>query len=140
MLKPQIINAILDHEIDFSFARSSGPGGQNVNKVSSKAVLKWNLIQSPSVSEALRQRFLSSYASHINQEGEVVISSEETRSQIQNKQSCIDKLCAMLNAVATPPKPRRPTKISKGVKKRRQEAKMQHSAKKQSRRSEKDGF
>lgn len=110
---------ISDAELRLSFARSGGPGGQNVNKVSSKAVLHFAIATSPSVPDDVRQRFLTAYSSRITNAGEIVIHSDEFRDQPKNIQSCLDKLRDMLLVVLKAPKKRRPTKPTKGSKVRR---------------------
>src|SRR5215469_6616704 len=71
-------------EFEFSYARSSGPGGQNVNKVNSKALLRWPVRTSPSLPEPMRQRFLSRYGNRVTAEGDVLISSQRYRDQAKN--------------------------------------------------------
>src|SRR5262245_57563384 len=110
---------IPDAELRLSFARSGGPGGQNVNKVSSKAVLHFAVATSPSLPDGVRQRFLQSYRSRITTAGEIVIHSDEFRDQPKNIQASYDKLRQMLLAVLKPPKQRRATKPTKGSKVRR---------------------
>jgi ribosome-associated protein len=121
-------------EIHFSFVRSSGPGGQNVNKVNTKAVLRWHVKNTTSVPDGVRHRFLQRYASRITVEGEIVLSSQRFRDQGQNQRDCLEKLREMLAAVAVPPKPRRKTKPTKSSIRRREESKRVHSQKKQGRR------
>src|SRR5262245_32061258 len=99
---------IPDVELRLSFARSGGPGGQNVNKVSSKAGLHVAVATSPSLPEGVRQRFLAAYSSRITNAGEIVIHSDEFRDQPKNIQSCLTKLREMLLTVLKPPKKRRP--------------------------------
>src|SRR3954471_6160363 len=101
---------IPDEEFTWSFARSGGPGGQNVNKVASKAVLRWDFAHSPSVPDAVKARFRERFPSRLTTEGEVVLASELTRDQGRNREDCLAKLAALLRAVARPPKVRRPTK------------------------------
>ena len=120
-------------EIDFSFARSSGPGGQNVNKVNSKAVLKWNFLASPSVPLAVRARFIGQYSSRLNSEGELIIMSDRTRDQGKNKADCLEKLKELLLGVAFPPKIRRDTKPTRSSKERRIKSKQSQSEKKKNR-------
>ncbi|MFK7824010.1 MAG: alternative ribosome rescue aminoacyl-tRNA hydrolase ArfB [Oligoflexales bacterium] len=122
-------------EFQFDFVRSPGAGGQNVNKVNSKAVLRWNVEDSPSISEALRQRFLDRWSRRINQDGEVLVTSSRYRDQLKNKQDALDKLVAMLEEVKTPPKPRKKTKPSKAAKERRLREKKQRSETKSRRKS-----
>src|SRR5882757_1533960 len=95
---------IPDEEFAWSFVRSGGPGGQNVNKVASKAVLRWDLAASPSISDDVKERFRTANPSRVTTEGEVVISSERTRSQPMNKQDCLDILAALLLAATKVPR------------------------------------
>jgi ribosome-associated protein len=126
---------IPESELRFSFARSSGPGGQNVNKVSSKATLHWDVTNSPSLPDDVKQRFLAKFASRITTQGEIVITSQESRDQPKNVQLCLDKLRAMLLEVLVPPKKRRPTKPTKGSKVRRLNEKKIQSQRKANRRA-----
>src|SRR6478609_9700504 len=87
---------IPDAELRLSFARSSGPGGQNVNKVSSKAILHFDVLRSPSLPPDVRERFKTAYSSRITTTGEIVIHSEEYRDQPKNIQSSLDKLREMI--------------------------------------------
>lgn len=121
-------------EFEWSFARSGGPGGQNVNKVSSKAILRWNLAGSPSLTDEVKTRFRERFPSRITTDGELVMSSELTRDQARNREDCLQKLAAMLRSAAVRPKVRRPTKPSKASKRRRVEAKRHQAARKASRR------
>ncbi|MEX2176681.1 MAG: alternative ribosome rescue aminoacyl-tRNA hydrolase ArfB [Pirellulaceae bacterium] len=119
MLQINSTIAIPDDELQFSFSRSSGPGGQNVNKVSSKATLRWNVRGSSSLPADVRQRFLTTYASKITNDGEILVVSQESRDQPKNIEICRKKLHDMILAVARPPKKRRATKPTKGSKVRR---------------------
>ena len=121
-------------EFHFTFARSGGPGGQNVNKVNTKAMLRWSISTSPSVSEALRERFQKKYARRINKQGDLIITSQRFRDQGRNVADCLEKLRALLASVATAPKPRKKTKPSKAARQRRLTDKRQKSEKKQRRR------
>ena len=120
-------------EIEFTYARSPGPGGQNVNKVNSKAVLRWAVARSPGLPDDVRQRFLARYRRRITGDGELVIAGQRFRDQEKNRADCLDRLREMLQAVATPPKVRRPTKPTRSSQRRRLEAKRQHSQKKRGR-------
>lgn len=117
------------NEIYFTFARSSGPGGQNVNKVNSKAILHWNVVHSR-LSEPVRRRFRSRFANRIREDGEVLIQSDTYRDQPRNKEECFRRLDEMLATVAKPPKRRRPTKPTRASKERRLTTKKKQSEKK----------
>jgi ribosome-associated protein len=117
-------------EFEFAYARSSGPGGQNVNKVNSKVQLRWAVARSPSLPADVRARFLARYASRLVGEGELLVASQRHRDQLQNVEDCVERIRELVAAVATPPKPRRPTKPTKGSKQRRMNAKKQHSERK----------
>lgn len=121
-------------EFEFTYARSSGPGGQNVNKVNSKAVLRWQATKSPSLPEAVRSRFLAKYGSRLTGDGELLITSERYRDQPRNIDDCLEKLREMLLSVAVAPKKRKKTKPSRASKERRLDSKKRDSSKKQSRR------
>jgi ribosome-associated protein len=120
-------------EFTYTFARSGGPGGQNVNKVNSKVTLHWDVTNSPSLPDDVRARFLAQYSRRINKEGLFVINSERFRDQGRNVTDCANKLRELILVVATPPKKRRPTKPTKGSKERRLAGKREKSQKKQER-------
>lgn len=121
-------------EFRWSVARSSGPGGQNVNKVNSKVILRWSPKETSHLPVDVLARFLTRYASRLTDEGELIISSDRSRDQPKNRAACLDKLAEMIRAVAVPPKVRRPTKPSAGSKRRRLAEKQQRSQTKQGRR------
>jgi ribosome-associated protein len=98
-----------------------------VNKVSSKAVLRWPVTASPSLPEDVRQRFLERFGNRVTTEGELVLSSERFRDQKRNQEDCLEKLRAMLLDVAVPPKERRPTKPTRGSQRRRLQNKQERS-------------
>lgn len=125
---------IPETEFEFSFARSGGPGGQNVNKVNSKAILHWDVTNSPSLSVPMKNRFIARYGSRLTAEGVLVLSSQQHRDQITNVDECLEKLREMLESVLHPPVVRKPTKIPKAVKLKRTEAKREVGKKKQQRR------
>jgi ribosome-associated protein len=121
-------------EFKFTFARSSGPGGQNVNKVSTKALLRWAVVRSPSLPEPVRQRLLSRYRRRVTAEGDLLVSSQRFRDAGRNVADCLEKLRAMLADVAVAAKPRKPTRPSRASVRRRLDQKRKHSQKKQRRR------
>jgi ribosome-associated protein len=110
---------IPEAELRLTFARSSGPGGQNDNKLSSKAVLHFAANTSPSLPPEVRQRFIDRYQSRLTNAGEIVIHSDEYRDQPRNIQACYDKLRTMVLSVLRPPKKRRATKPTRGSNVRR---------------------
>ena len=122
-------------EFEFTFARSGGPGGQNVNKVSSKATLRWPVVRSPSLPEAVRQRLLHKYGSRVTSGGDLLITSQRFRDAGRNVADCLEKLRGILADAAQPPKPRRPTRPTRGSVERRIRSKRRRSEKKQHRRS-----
>lgn len=127
--------AIPDDELEWSFARSGGPGGQNVNKVASKAFLRWKAASSVApIPPAAHARMKTTFPSRFTTEGDVVIQSQQYRDQERNKEDCLRKLAEMVRAALVEPTVRKKTKPSKGAKKRRLADKKRTSAKKQSRR------
>lgn len=127
--------AIPDDELEWSFARSGGPGGQNVNKVASKAVLRWKAATSTApIPPAARDRLKALFPSRFTTEGDAVIQSQEYRDQERNKEACLQKLADMVRAALVEPTVRKATKPSRGSKRRRVADKRRASAKKQSRR------
>jgi ribosome-associated protein len=121
-------------ELQFTFARSSGPGGQNVNKVASKATLRWDVRGTPSLPEDVKQRFLTTYQSRLTTLGEILIVSQESRDQPRNIEICREKLRQMILAVVRAPKKRRATKPTKGSQTRRLNEKKSRSQVKEGRR------
>lgn len=125
--------AIPHEELAFTFARSGGPGGQNVNKLNTKAVLRWPVVSSPALSTAVRDRFVARYRRRITTEGDLVLSSQRYRDQARNVDDCLEKLREMLLEVATPPKPRKATRPTRAAVERRLAAKEAHARKKRER-------
>ncbi len=129
---------IPENELQFTFARSGGPGGQNVNKVASKAVLHWNVTASPCLAADVRERFIKQNRSRITTLGELVLDSTRFRDQAKNIADCLEKLRELLLCALHVPKKRRPTKPSRSSKERRLQAK-RHSAKQKAGRRRPDG-
>lgn len=121
---------IPDEEFQWSFARSGGPGGQNVNKVASKAVLRWNVGASPSVPEHVKVRLCTLQRRRITAAGELVLMGQRFRDQERNRQDCLDKLREMLAEAATLPKTRRATKPTRGARERRLQTKRHRAQRK----------
>ena len=123
-----------DGEFEWTYVRSGGPGGQNVNKVASKAVLRWDAGASPSVPAAVKARLLAKRAGRFTSEGVLVLTSQRFRDQERNRQDCLEKLRQWLLEAATPPRPRKASKPTRGSKERRLQAKKKRSAVKERRR------
>lgn len=117
----------------WSFARSGGPGGQNVNKVNSKVVLHWNVRESRELPPDVRDRFLARYASRITTEGELVLQSQRFRDQGRNRDDCLEKLRQLILAVRHAPVRRRATRPTAGSRERRLRTKQHTSEKKRMR-------
>ena len=120
-------------EFQFTYSRSPGPGGQNVNKLNTKVTLHWKIDSSPSVPDDVKRRILKKYTRRINKRGEFFVTSHRFRDQGRNIADSLNKLRELILAAATPPKKRRKTKPSKRSKERRLESKRRNSDKKQSR-------
>ncbi len=125
---------IADWELLFSYARSSGAGGQNVNKVNSKAILHWNPMASPSLPVDVKNRFMQKFGKRLSGDGFLVLQSDSHRDQPRNSADCLEKLRAMILEVAVAPKVRKATKPSRSAKRKRLESKKRHSEKKSNRR------
>ena len=123
-------------ELSFAFARSGGPGGQNVNKVSSKAELRWNPTTSAALSPADRTWLLGKLANRLTTDGTLIVTSTATRDQIKNRDDAMSKLTLIVRAALERPKARRATKPSRASKRRRVEAKRHRSEIKRNRRGD----
>ena len=114
--------SIPDSEIELSAVRSQGPGGQNVNKVSSAIHLRFDIVQS-SLPDPFKQRLLTLKDQRISKEGVIVIKAQTSRSQEKNRLEALDRLVQILRQVTSTPKVRRPTKPTKGSQRRRMDKK-----------------
>lgn len=126
---------IPEQELTWTYVRSSGPGGQNVNKVASKAVLRWNLAANTSLPEEVKMRLRGQQRRRVTVEGEMVLTSQRYRDQERNRLDCLEKLRAFVLQALEVPRPRRPTQPTRSSQRRRLTDKRQHSEIKSIRRS-----
>jgi ribosome-associated protein len=124
---------IPESELRESFVRSAGPGGQNVNKLSTKVELRWTPGTSKALSEHQRNYLLQRLASRLTESGELIVSSDEHRTQGRNREDARRKLAAVVRQALVRPKKRRATKPSRASVKRRLDSKKHRSSVKKGR-------
>ena len=124
----------VEKELKFTTSRSGGPGGQSVNKVNTKVTLRWDVKNSLSIDDDQRIKIMRHLDKVINSDGEVVMSAQSNRSQLQNKEEVIFKLDKLLTIAVTVRKVRKATKPTKGSKLKRLDDKKKQSIKKNLRR------
>jgi ribosome-associated protein len=125
-----------DEEIFQSFVRSGGKGGQNVNKVSTAVQLRFNIIESPSLSSDVKQRLLLLAGNRVTSEGEIVIHASSYRTQERNRADALERLVALIRKAIRVPKKRKKTKPTFSSRKRRINSKKIQSQKKKLRGSQ----
>jgi ribosome-associated protein len=127
--------AIDEREIEESFVRASGPGGQNVNKLSTAVQLRFDARHSPSLPDDVRERLERIAGSRLTRDGVIVIVAQRHRTQARNRADALDRLKALIRQAAVAPVKRRPTRRTKASRERRIEGKKRHAHTKRLRQS-----
>lgn len=112
-------------ELDFKFSKSSGPGGQKVNKTNTKALLSWSLVDSQSISDEVKQKLEQKI--RLSNDGRITLSSDKYRSQDRNKSDCINKFKALIKNACFEPKKRKKTKPTRSSREKRLKEKKSRS-------------
>jgi ribosome-associated protein len=115
--------AIAEREIEESFVRAAGPGGQNVNKLATAVQLRFDVRHSPSLPEDVRARLERLAGRRLTQEGVLIINAQRHRTQERNRGDALDRLVELIRRAALPPTPRRPTRPTAAARRRRLDAK-----------------
>jgi ribosome-associated protein len=126
---------INDEEIELNFIRSPGPGGQNVNKVSSAVQLRFNVQGSPSLPQDVKQRVIKLAGKRLSTEGVLIFEARQYRSQERNRQAALERLVRLILHASEPPKPRHKTRPTRAAILRRLETKRKRSEIKRMRRA-----
>jgi ribosome-associated protein len=121
------VTVIPESELEFRFFRAGGPGGQNVNKVSTSVQLRFDALNSPSLTDAVRERLIKLAGSRATQHGEILITAVRHRTQERNRSDALERLQALVDEASIKPVYRVPTRPTRASKERRLEGKAQRS-------------
>lgn len=124
VVTPRIV--LDERELEETFVRASGPGGQNVNKLSTAVQLRFDVRRSPSLPDDVRARLERLAGSRLTGEGVLIIVAQRHRTQVRNREDARERLVDLVRRAAVPPTPRRPSKPTLGSQRRRLEAKARH--------------
>ncbi len=135
MIRVTALISIDEREIEESFVRASGPGGQNVNKLATAVQLRFDIRGSPSLPAEVRARLERLAGARLTREGVLVIIAQRHRTQARNREDALDRLIELIRRAAIAPRPRRPTRPTKASRERRIEGKKRRSGIKRLRRA-----
>ena len=133
MAIPKIASTHILTELEFNFSKSSGPGGQHVNKVNTKVGLRFDVAGSTILTEEQKELLVEKLSNKLTKEGVLVLSSQEARSQLVNKENVLEKLDKLLHSAFFIKKKRKPTKPTKASNRKRLDGKKRQSLKKANR-------
>ncbi len=125
-------------ELQYTASRSSGPGGQHVNKTDSRIQIRWNVPATTAMPDFLKQRVMKVLASRLTEDGDLLLAGDSNRSQRRNKDDVTQRLAALVRDALIPPKPRRRTKPTKASRQKRLDEKRRRSDVKKQRRKKYD--
>lgn len=138
--KEATVPTVPESEIELEFVRSSGPGGQNVNKTSSKAQLRWNVGRSQAFTEEQKAQIREAAGNRLTGEDEILLSAQTERSQAQNRDEVVERLQELVAEALAPKKERKETGVSESQKRQRLEDKRRDSDKKRDRKPPRGGW
>jgi ribosome-associated protein len=121
-------------ELRFQTSRSSGPGGQNVNKLNTRVQMWWDVTTSAALSDEVRKRFLAQNAARLTRAGELQLECQQFRTQLANRRHCLEELTELVRRALVRPKRRKPSRPTRGSRERRLRQKREQSEKKAARR------
>jgi len=124
-IKNEIIIPV--QELEITASRAGGPGGQHVNKTSSRITVRWNVVNTAALSFEQKQRVLEKLAGQLTTEGDIIVHNSTSRSQPQNKQAALDNLANIVRKALHVPKKRMKTKVPKGAQEARLKSKSRHA-------------